>query len=215
MIKNISLLKNKNQMKLMMIKNVAEMYNRTLYAYTRDFKGKLPVPKTDVSKIPKKFMSINEYVESKTQWKQIINFIENSEDLDLNDYFNIIVKNWNTIALSFNMKQKTPLTGIVFSPKMINYYRSLKQKEEQSKVINQHLSVKFDDDFYLLQPSFQSNINSLFRLKKLNSDMLFHEILDVFPGEFEQEFVEIVKQMDESSITQENVINKLKSKVIK
>ena len=72
--------------------------------------------------------------------------------------------------------------------------------------MNKHLAVKKTNDFYRLSPSLQSNVNSLFKLKKLNNDMTYKDIVSLFSGEFESKFVDVISAMKEEEIVLENLV---------
>ena len=197
---------NKDKLNLQVLEKITKMYNKLLYQYTKSFSGRIPVPKTDISKIPKKYITVNEYIQSKSVWKQILKFMKEAVDLDLTEYLNVMFRNWYDISLYINMPdRKIPLSSIIFSTKMIPMFYKFKEKERLQHELNKHLLSKRSEDFYRLTPSLQSNINSLFKLKSLNSNISYHEILDIFRGEFEQEFIDKVKELDESEITPENL----------
>lgn len=202
---------NTDKINLFLINKVAEIYNNMLYMYTKNFKGRIPVPKTDISKIPKKYISINEYINSKPIWRQILKFTREMNNIDISDYLNVMLRNWRDIALRINKPdQLMPLSNIIFSLKIAPLYYTYKEREKLQEELNKHLCCKKSDDFYRLTPSLQSNVNSLFKLKKLNPNISYHDIVDIFKGEFEDEFVKCIKQLDESEITVERLTSMFK-----
>jgi hypothetical protein len=202
---------NKDKLQLLTVAKVVSAYNKILFKYTRSFPGKIAMPKTELTDIPKKYITIKEYLNSKPAWKQIIKFLENLKVDDINDYLDVMIRNWPNIAMHINMPdRKVPLSSMIFSLKIATMYDQFKDKEASSAKINKHLALKKTDDYHRLTPSLQSNINSLFKLKNLNSNLSFTEILEIFSGEFESEFVDIVKEMDENDITFENLSLKFK-----
>lgn len=203
--------KNKDKLSLMTVSKIVTAYNRILYRYTKGFAGKLACPKTDLSAIPKKFITVTEYLNSKAQWKQIMKFVETANISDINDYLETMIKNWSQIAVSINMAdRKVPLSSIIFSVKMSSMYDRFKTKEATSDQINKHLALKKTEDFHRLTPSLQSNINSLFRLKNLNSELTYSQIVQIFSGEFEPEFATTILSMDEAEITHDTLTSKFK-----
>jgi len=197
---------SKDMLSLLAISKIATLYNKILFKYTKGFAGKIAVPKTDVSAIPKKFMTIAEYLNSKPAWKQIAKFMSEANIKDINDYLEVMIRNWPQISTIINMNdRKIPLSSIIFSVKMSSMYDRFKTKELDSANINKHLALKISEDFNRLTPSLQSNINSLFRLKSLNSNLTFKEIVQLFTGEFEQEFISIILDLDETEITYEKL----------
>lgn len=202
---------NNDKLDLFLLKKVAETYNKILYIYTKTFKGKIPIPRIDTTKIPKKYISINEYINSKSIWRQILKFIKEMSNIDISDYLNVMFRNWRDIALHINKPdQLIPLSNIIFSVKIAPLYYKYKEREQLQEELNKHLPNRKSADFYRLTPSLQSNVNSLFKLKKLNPDILYHDIVDIFVGEFEDVFVAKVKELDESEITVENLMNMFK-----
>jgi hypothetical protein len=202
---------NKEMLQLVTVSRVVNIYNKILFKYTKSFTGKLATPKTSLKDIPKKYITIKEYLNSKSSWKQILKFLDNVKIDDINDYIDVMIRNWPEIAIYINMKdRKIPLSSIIFSTKMSNLYEKFKVKEASSTKLNKHLALKKTHDYYRLTPSLQSNINSLFRLKNLNSSLSFAEIVEIFSGEFEPEFANIIKEMDENDITVENLSTKFK-----
>lgn len=202
---------NKDKLQLLTVAKVVSAYNKILFRYTKSFPGKIAMPKTELQDIPKKYITIKEYLNSKPAWKQIIKFLENVKVDDINDYIDVMIRNWPEIAMHINMTdRKIPLSSIIFSVKMSGMYDQFKAKESSSAEINKHLALKKTEDYHRLTPSLQGNINSLFKLKNLNSNLSFIEILEIFSGEFESEFVNIIKGMDENDITFENLSTKFK-----
>lgn len=208
--KNISFLNNinKKMSELILIEKIANMYNKILYKYTRDFKGRIAVPKTDTSKIPKKFNKVSDYLESVPAWKQILKLVQvlNFNNIEVYDYLDTMIKNWSEIAMLVNMPdRKIPLSNIILSPKMVNIYHDFKNKEETRKELNKLWITKTNEDFYRLTPSLKVNIKSLFKLKKLNPSLSFYDIINIFRGEFEPEFAEKILSLKEEDITIENL----------
>lgn len=201
-----SLTNNKTYSQILLINKIATTYNKLLYKYVRTHSGKIAVPKTEIEKIPKKFISLEEYKNSKSIWKQILKFTENTK-VDVYDYLDTMIKNWNNIALIVNMpERKTPLAAIIFSSKFISTYEKFKGKEEMSNKLNRRLALNTSEDFYRLTPSLQSNINSLFKIKALNSDLTYHQIVEIFSGEFEQSFKDVVLNLKNEEITQDKLL---------
>lgn len=186
---------------------VIDAYNKALFYVTKGFKGRLPRLKSSVSEIPKNFMSVKEYIVSKTVWKQIMSFLDNKEDLNPVEYTSFMVKHWSDVALAINMtKADFPIAGIIFSPKMRWVYDKLKENETISNELNKNRIVTIDDSMSRLKPTMIGNINSLFRLKKLNFDLSYHDIVTIFAGEFDSEFSSIILSLDEETITPENIM---------
>ncbi len=77
---------SKDMLTLLSISKIATIYNKIIFKYTKSYLGKIAIPKTDVSAIPKKFMTIKEYINSKPAWKQIIKFMSESNVIDINEY---------------------------------------------------------------------------------------------------------------------------------
>lgn len=196
----------KSKFILTVIAGVVSSYNKTVYKYTKEFKGKIPVPTQDIRNIPKKFMTVEEYLNSKAIWKAIRRFLKEKGDIDTDDYLDVMVKNWHDLAVCINMiDRKSPLPAIIFSTKFIPKYYQYKKIETQTEEMNKHLALKRGEDYYRLSPSLQSNINSLFRLKEINPDMSYHEIVTIFVGEFEDNFKNVVMSMEDDEITEDKL----------
>jgi len=197
---------SKDMLTLLSISKIATIYNKIIFKYTKSYLGKIAIPKTDVSAIPKKFMTIKEYINSKPAWKQIIKFMSESNVIDINEYLDVMIRNWSQISNAINIPdRKIPIPNLIFSVKIATMYDRFKTKEEDSANINKHLALKTSEDFHRLIPSLQSNINSLFKLKSLNPNLTYKEIIHLFVGEFEQEFITVIDNLDESDITYEKL----------
>jgi len=197
---------SKDMLTLLSISKIATIYNKIIFKYTKSYLGKIAIPKTDVSAIPKKFMTIKEYINSKPAWKQIIKFMSESNVIDINEYLDVMIRNWSQISNAINIPdRKIPIPSLIFSVKIATMYDRFKTKEEDSANINKHLALKTSEDFHRLIPSLQSNINSLFKLKSLNPNLTYKEIIHLFVGEFEQEFITVIDNLDESDITYEKL----------
>jgi len=202
---------NKDKARLLLLARVTEAYNRILYKYTKSNRGKIAVPRTNTIEIPRKYATINEYVNSKPAWRQILNFVKETDGVNIEEYLNVMFRNWRDVAVHANIpNQETPLSSVIFSTKVAPLFYKYKERERLSEELNKHLPNRKSEDFYRLTPSLQSNVNSLFRLKKLNPDIPYHEIVDIFKGEFEDVFVSKVKELDESEITVENLMRVFK-----
>lgn len=198
---------NTIQYKIKLLIGIIESYNKVLYRYTRSFKGRIAVPKTD--NYPKKYMNVEEYIDSKSQWKTILKFISAETGVDYSDYIDVMVRNWHQVAVYINKPNVTsPMPNVIFSPKMVKFYEKLVSVEKQSAELNKHLAVKHSDDFYRLTPSIQSNINSLITLKNLNPELSYHDIIAIFQGEFENRFKELVLSLGETEIDEEKLLSK-------
>lgn len=53
--------------------------------------------------------------------------------------------------------------------------------------------------------TYKSDIISLFRLKSLNSELSYKEILSIFTAEFDESFVNKILEMKEEDITKEKL----------
>lgn len=188
------------------IYDIANMYNKILWKYTKDFKGKIALPTNDFSKISKKIMNLEEYINSKSKWKNILKFLSViDENMSVTDYIDTMIKNWQEISIYSNCNSSTPKSNIIFSPKLIKKYYEFKENEKNTIEINKHLNITHDSEFYRLNPSMQSNINSLFRLKDINSSLSYKDIVMIFTGEFEQEFKDVINKLDEKEIDRERL----------
>lgn len=198
---------NTIQYKIKLLTGIIESYNKVLYRYTRSFKGRIAVPKTD--NYPKKYINVEEYIDSKSQWKTILKFISAETGVDYSDYIDVMIRNWHQVAVYINKPNVTsPMPNVIFSPKMVKFYEKLVSAEKQSAELNKHLAVKHSDDFYRLTPSIQSNINSLITLKNLNPELSYHDIIAIFQGEFENRFKELVLSLGETEIDEEKLLSK-------
>lgn len=200
--------RNKISINIKTINNVIDIFNTSLYKFTGSPIGKLPKIKEDFNKISsKKYASLEEYLNSIPIWTQISNFLKDfPNDIKIYDYIVVFFKNWNDISARLNLtKYKKPIARIIFSSKMVYLYYKYVEKEEKINNLNKHLNAKKDDNFYRLTPSLQSNINSLFKLKKLNSDLKYKEILSIFTGEFEESFIKILNSLKEEDIVIEKI----------
>jgi hypothetical protein len=196
--------------KLKIIFEAVKTYNGILFKYTKNFRGKISLPKTELNNIPKTFINIDEYINSKPVWKNILKFINTSTNLDLHDYIDTMIRNWNDISIILNCSNiDRPTANIIFSVKMLSIYNKIKDKEHNIKEINKSLNVTRDENFYRLSPSLQSNINSLFRLKTINPTMSYHDIIIIFSGEFEDSFKQIVLSINEKDISIKDLENKI------
>lgn len=205
--------KKSNDKKLLLktLNYITNSYNKILYKYTKSYAGRIAVPKTETADIPKNFISVQEYINSKTAWKIILKFINSTESsLDVNDYIDTMIRNWQNITIMLcNEKLKKPTINILFSPKMIKTYNNFKNDEQRSAILNKSINIKRSEDFYLLAPSLQSNINSLFSLKNINPDLTYKEIVNIFAGEFEPKFKTIINNLEENEINQETIVKYL------
>ncbi len=197
---------NSNPLKrrIIVINAAIKAYNFSLYKYTKQFHGRIPVLKDDFTKVSdKKYMSLKEYFHSNPIWVQIDDFLKTT-DVNIYEYCDIMVKNWFDISIRLNItNQKKPIPSIVFSSKMIPIFEKYVELDERHIEMNKHKAVKKSDNYYLLVPSLQSNINSLFKLKKLNSDLSYHDIVTLFKGEFESEFIDVVLSVNNEQIDSE------------
>lgn len=207
MANKFSFVDNRKKVEILFTLNkIIQKYNSYLYKYTKSWLGKIPNCKTDVDKIPKNFITINEYLKSKKIWSQILSFIANTEIKDFDDYFDTMIRNWNEITLSINkINLKRPLPNMIFSEKMINFYYNFKKSEDVAKSHNTNLLLNKDDGFYLLEKTMQQDINNLFKLKKINTELSFHDIIIIFGGEFDDRFKDVVLNIPEENIDVENI----------
>jgi hypothetical protein len=200
----------KDLYKLQLLSKVVTEYNSAMYRYTKDFKGRISVPKTELKDIPKKFINTEEYLNSKPVWKNILKFINANPNIDIIEYIELMIKNWNTITTILNrLEMKIPTPNIIFSVKMVSVFTKIKDKENNIIELNKHLNINRNEDFYRLTPSIQSNINSLFRLKNINPNMTYHDIISTFIGEFDSDFKNKILNINESDITYDYLINNL------
>jgi len=191
--------------KLDLISNVIDQYNKILYRYTGDFKGRISLPKLD--KIPRKYLSIHEYINSKPEWKNIMKFLSESGIDNVYDYIDIMIRNWNITKANMNLKMNKPTANIIFSLKMTYLYEKYLKMEANKEDMTKHLAIKNNDGFYRLTPNKQSNINSLIRLKKINSELSYHDIVDIFKAEFEIDFINKIKSTPLNEITEETLVS--------
>lgn len=202
--------RNKISLNIKTLNFIIDLYNRNLYKYTNSYYGKIPKIKEDFQKISsKKYMSLEEYLNSVPVWSQINDFLKDlPEHIKIQDYIDMFFKNWNLISINLNIdKIKKPLPRILFSSKLIYLYDKFTKKETEFENINKHLNYKKNEDFYRLTPSLQSNVISLFKLKNLNPDLNFKEIMILFNGEFESDFVKKVNSLKEEDINEDNLLN--------
>jgi len=200
--------RNKKILNIKLINSVIDVYNSKLYKYCRDNRGRIPKIKEDFSSIPQnKFMNLDEYLNSVPIWNQISLFMkEYNKDVRIEEFIDVMMKNWRDIAAHLNSNFKRPLARIIFSEKLIYLYDKYVEKSEDIEIMNKHLAAKKTNDFYRLSPSLQSNVNSLFKLKKLNTDMSYKDIVSIFSGEFESKFVDVISAMKEEEIVLENLV---------
>lgn len=195
---------NPKQMQLILLSKIIDKYNSYLYKYTNNRIGRIPKPVDSLDKIDnKKYITFDEYIRSKPVWKQILNFVKET-DFDYDDYFDIMIKNWKDISVKINQtERKIPIPSVILSLKMVYLYEKYKKIEENKMEVNRHLALKQSSDFNRLSPSLQSNINSLFKLKNINPDLSYQEVIQIFSGEFESDFADIIKTMSDEDITPE------------
>lgn len=207
-----SFIDNSSKYRAIAIFNVCNAYNKALYKYTKSFKGKIPTPVTDSSKIPNKYLSFDEYLKSKAIWKSILKFIgEKESNIDINNYLDVMIRNWHSIAVYINKPEiVTPMPNMIFSLKIAKFYEKFKEDERHQDEMNKRLAVNKSEDFYRLTPSIQSSINSLFKLKNLNPNLSFHDIIQIFVGEFDSDFRRIVLSISESDISENELLSRFK-----
>lgn len=184
--------------------DVIDMYNRNLLKFTGGYRGRIAKPKID--KIPKKYISINEYLDSRPEWKNILKFVIESNVSDINDYIEVMMRNWNKTKTNMNINLVKPTPNILFSLKMTWVYDKYKGIELDTANRTKHLPMRSSEEFHRLTPSSQTNINSLIRLKRINSDLTYHDIVDLFRGEFKSDFVEIIKSTPDKDINEETLV---------
>ena len=193
---------------LQFIHSTINIYNKLLYKYTHQFIGRQANVKINPLDIPKKFLNVNEYIKSKSIWKQILVFhdeIKNT-DIDMYDYLNSMMQDWHSIAIALELKgtiADIPNARILFSSKMLGYYNRLKEHTEKKDEYNK-LYLTEEKKSVRLSPSKKHNINSLFKLKQLNPDLSYKEIVSLFIGKFDDDFRQYV--IDNENITKEKLL---------
>lgn len=214
MAKKVVFQRKQNIMKnnLLVISNIISIYNKCLNKYTDNYKTRLPMIATNTDNIPKKYININEYIHSKPIWKQINTFVDKSGVDNVGDYIDVLLRNWNNIAVTFNNDKLMgkPLANVIFSTKTVYLYEHFKKIETNREELTNHLNINNTDDFYNLTPTLQGNINSLFRLKNINSDMTYKDIVSIFSAEFDEQFISLINRLDENEINENKVLSELK-----
>ena len=191
---------------LKIIQTICDIYNKKLYKYTNSFVGRISKPK-NATDIPKQYMSISEYIDSNAQWKRILDFHSRivEEQVDINDYFDIMIKNWANISYAYNIKgHNRPIFATLISKYGISTYKKYKKMEERDLLINRG-RIETKEENVPIMPTLQADINSLFRLKNINTEMSYTDIIDTFVGEFSNQFKNIIHNMKEENITEENL----------
>lgn len=194
--------------RIKIIQSVCDVYNRTLFKYTNSFVGRISRPK-DSSDIPKQYMSVNEYISSNAQWQRILDFHKRiiDEQVDIADYFDTMIKNWTNISYAYNIKGHVrPVFATIISKYGILTYWKYKKMEEKNLLINRG-RIEENKIVSPIMPTLQSDINNLFRLRSMNEEMSYYDIINVFTGEFSKKFIDIIKNMKEEDITRENLEN--------
>lgn len=194
--------------RIKIIQSVCDVYNRTLFKYTNSFVGRISRPK-DSSDIPKQYMSVNEYISSNAQWQRILDFHKRiiDEQVDIVDYFDTMIKNWTNISYAYNIKGHVrPVFATIISKYGILTYWKYKKMEEKNLLINRG-RIEENKIVSPIMPTLQSDINNLFRLRLMNEEMSYYDIVNVFTGEFSKKFIDIIKNMKEEDITRENLEN--------
>ena len=192
--------------RIKIIQSVCDVYNRTLFKYTNSFVGRISRPK-DSSDIPKQYMSVNEYISSNAQWQRILDFHKRiiDEQVDIADYFDTMIKNWTNISYAYNIKGHVrPVFATIISKYGILTYWKYKKMEEKNLLINRG-RIEENKIVSPIMPTLQSDINNLFRLRSMNEEMSYYDIVNVFTGEFSNQFKNIVHNMKEENITKENL----------
>ena len=193
------------EINLKLLFNLTKFYNTKFTEYTRSYKGRISVPTKDKNLIAKHYFSVKEYIKSKPLWIAILTCNSVMEN-EIYNYIETMIKNWNEIKVIINCtKMVLPVSNIIFSPKMYKYYFKFVDNEEKKKEINRHLSIKTNNEFYTLNPNIAVDISTLINLQVLNSDLTYHEILDIFSGEFHPEFKIKVLNMKIEEINQETL----------
>ena len=192
--------------RIKIIQSVCDVYNRTLFKYTNSFVGRISRPK-DSSDIPKQYMSVNEYISSNAQWQRILDFHKRiiDEQVDIVDYFDTMIKNWTNISYAYNIKGHVrPVFATIISKYGILTYWKYKKMEEKNLLMNRG-RIEENKIVSPIMPTLQSDINNLFRLRSMNEEMSYYDIVNVFTGEFSNQFKNIVHNMKEENITKENL----------
>lgn len=196
---------------LQIVQSICDIYNSKLIKYTNGFVGKIARPK-DVYNMPKKYLSINEYLSSNAQWKKILPFHSMlvKENIDISDYFDTMIKNWADISYTYNIKRSDrPIFSVIISKYGIQSYQKYKKLAENDTIANR---ARITDETFnrvstLSPDNIKVDIDKLFNIKKLNDDLSYKEIVNLFSGDFSKKFKDIIDTLNEDDITKENIEN--------
>jgi hypothetical protein len=119
-----------------------------------------------------------------------------------------MIKNWFKVKNILNISDKNllPTFYMIVSEKLIRVYKKIKdinddiiKDTKDRKLVN----IKMNES---IVKSFNSDIISLFRLKSLNPELSYKDIVDIFSAEFDEAFINEIAKMDESDITKEKLL---------
>ena len=116
-----------------------------------------------------------------------------------------MIKNWTNISYAYNIKGHVrPVFATIISKYGILTYWKYKKMEEKNLLINRG-RIEENKIVSPIMPTLQSDINNLFRLRSMNEEMSYYDIINVFTGEFSKKFIDVIKNMKEENITKENL----------
>lgn len=192
---------NADELKALLLQDIVKFYNKKARQYTGGFNCNISCPK-DRSHMPNEFMSFSDYLRSKKIWIQILNFINKNSDIeDLHDYIDVMIRNWRNIENGIGCKIKKPTATIIFSSKLTFLYSKFKKIEKDKETKNQNIVMNLHDKkIDRLSPSMQSDYNSLYRLKNINSGLTYKDVLNIFKAEFSEEFLQKTKDLTDIEI---------------
>ena len=198
--------------KLEIIKDICLEYNKILYKYTLKPIGRLAVP-VDINSIPKNFSNIQHYLTSQKNWVKISNLLE--KNIDVKDTILILISHWKDIVhhLGLNKKfQTTPLANIILSENSQKLYKKYKELDKRNEEKNKKSG--FTKNETAIVYDYSSDVYNLNKISKLNPSLSNEEIVTIFRGEFNKDFINFILKNTTEDFDKDFIIkNKLKGKM--
>lgn len=186
--------------------------NSTYKKYNNGYINIIPVPKSNLKEV-KDYDNLTAYLASNKKWVKVDKMFKKlrEEKIDMIQYLSVLLENWFRVKniLGITSKEFQPNFNILFSDKLIPVYCSIKNIEIKEDIERKKDFVVKDTKPERINKTFGADYNSLFRIKALNSDLGFHDIVSIFIGEFDKEFAELILKEREELITKEYLKKKL------
>lgn len=200
---------DENSKKLDKIRELCLEYNKILYKYTLKPIGRLAVP-VDITEIPKNFVNIKHYLTSQKSWVKISTLLD--EGVDVKDVISVLISHWKDVVnhLGLNKKfQTTPLSNIILSENSQKLYKKYKNLDKKTNEKNKKSGFIKSDNTIVYD--YSSDIFNLNKIKKINPNLSNEEIVSIFRGEFDKEFIQFILTSTTGDKDKDYIIrNKLK-----